>query len=273
MFTSGDSGAVAVNSATTVPVYDANAAEIGGVADAGLSYSLMAGGAMTFQVQKRVPVVDSEGAFVLDDDDMMTFSEQTVNVITIGESIFNIDSATGVVTYKVMQTTEIIHSINVVATDLAGNTATQMVTISVVDGTITLTITDDVATESGVANIASGDVTFSFNFSENVTGFDKGDITVDGGAKGAFTGPDPGRSYTLVVTPTTGPASGTITVTVNADLATSQTMPTVTNVETVATLEYDTLAPANPVINAPVAVDNSINIAERDEGVDGERYD
>ena len=234
VFISGDSSAVAVGSAITVIAYDANATDNGGVADAGITYRL---GAATFAD------------------------------LSFAATGLAFDKATGVVTYREIQRAAAAHNIIITATDLAGNTATQAVTISVVDGTITLTITDDVSTESGVANIAGGDVTFSFIFSEDVTGFDKGDITVAGGAKGAFTGTDPGRSYTLVVTPTTNTASDTITVTVDAGLATSQTTPSVTNVETIATRVYDTLAPATPGIVATVAGDNRINIADRDAGV------
>ena len=51
VFTSGGSGAVAVNSPITEPVYYAEVAEVGGVADAGITYSLSAlgvGGTLTF---------------------------------------------------------------------------------------------------------------------------------------------------------------------------------------------------------------------------------
>ena len=61
----------------------------------------------------------------------------------------------------------------------------------------TVTITDD---EGGTANIAGGDVVYTFQFSETVTGFDAGDVVVVGGTKGIFTAVD-GDTYTLVVTP------------------------------------------------------------------------
>lgn len=73
-----------------------------------------------------------------------------------------------------------------------------------------VTIASDVS-----APTASGPVTFSFVFSEDVgTSFDGGDITVDGGSAGAFTRID-GSQATLVVTPTPGVA-GTMTVSVAA---------------------------------------------------------
>ena len=70
----------------------------------------------------------------------------------------------------------------------------------------TATIANNVATPA-----ATGPVTFSFVFSEDVgTSFDATDITVGGGTAGAFTRID-GRQATLVVTPTPGVA-GTLTV-------------------------------------------------------------
>jgi Bacterial Ig-like domain len=74
----------------------------------------------------------------------------------------------------------------------------------------TVAIANDVS-----APAATGPVTFSFVFSEDVgTSFDGTDITVGGGSAGAFTRVD-GRQATLVVTPTPGVA-GTITVGVAA---------------------------------------------------------
>ena len=64
----------------------------------------------------------------------------------------------------------------------------------------TSTITDD---EPGTANIAGGTVIYTFQFSETVTGFVVGDITVVNGTKGTFTAVD-GDTYTLVVTPKAG---------------------------------------------------------------------
>ncbi len=63
-----------------------------------------------------------------------------------------------------------------------------------------LTITDNVSAAT-VAN--SGTVTFTFKFSEAVTGFDASDITLSAGTKGTFAGS--GDTYTLTAT---APASG-----------------------------------------------------------------
>ena len=210
---------------------------------------------------------------------MKMFTMQSVNVIVSGEFVFSIVQATGVVTFAsevpdytvdpfattTRSTLDATSSQNVsiTATDLAGNTATQAVTISVVAGT-TLTITDDVTT---AADIAAGDVTFSFNFSEDVTGFDVSDITVDGVTDivDGFTGS--GRTYTLEVSlPTTPTNDGTLTVTVAAGVATGATT-SATNTLTTVMQRYDTVAPAVPVIDAPLT-DDTINIADRDAGVD-----
>jgi hypothetical protein len=73
-----------------------------------------------------------------------------------------------------------------------------------------VTISNDVSTPT-----ATGPVTFTFVFSEDVgVSFDGTDITVDGGSAGTFTRVD-GRQATLVVTPTPGVA-GTMTVSVAA---------------------------------------------------------
>jgi hypothetical protein len=74
----------------------------------------------------------------------------------------------------------------------------------------TVTIANNVSTPN-----ATGPVTFTFVFNEDVgVSFDGADITVNGGTAGAFTRVD-GRQATLVVTPTPG-VPGTITVSVAA---------------------------------------------------------
>lgn len=74
----------------------------------------------------------------------------------------------------------------------------------------TVAITDDVT-----ADTATGDVTFSFTFSEDVgSSFIADDVTVTGGTKGAFTRVA-STLYRLVVTPDAN-TTGTITVTVAA---------------------------------------------------------
>ncbi|HEU5077587.1 MAG TPA: DUF4347 domain-containing protein [Opitutaceae bacterium] len=74
----------------------------------------------------------------------------------------------------------------------------------------TLAITDS------ASGTAAGAVTFTFTFSEPVTGFDATDVTVTGGTKGTFSGS--GSVYTLIVTPTSN-SSGNIVVSVGSNAA------------------------------------------------------
>src|SRR5690606_5838490 len=75
----------------------------------------------------------------------------------------------------------------------------------------------DTSTPPGVAitddtgGTASGNVTFTFTFTEPVNGFTASDVEVSAGSKGAFTGDDGDSVYTLVVTPPAG-AAGSFTV-------------------------------------------------------------
>jgi len=76
----------------------------------------------------------------------------------------------------------------------------------------TVTITDD------RASITNGAITYTFTFSEAVTGFTAEDVTVSNGAKGAFTAVS-STVYTLVVTPAAG-FEGDVIVNVAAGAAT-----------------------------------------------------
>ncbi|MFB2736805.1 Ig-like domain-containing protein, partial [Umezakia ovalisporum] len=75
-------------------------------------------------------------------------------------------------------------------------------------------ITDD---EPGVANIATGDIAYTFTFSEAVTGFALEDITVTGGTPGLLTQVN-ATQYLLVVTPNAN-FEGDLTVAVVAGAA------------------------------------------------------
>lgn len=105
-----------------------------------------------------------------------------------------------------------------VATDIAGNPnmAAAQHTQAFDTRQPSLVITDDVSEPT-----ATGLVTFTFTFSEAVTGFTASDVTVAGGTKGVFDGS--GTTYTLAVTPTPNTDAGTITVSVPAGAATSAT--------------------------------------------------
>ncbi len=133
--------------------------------------------------------------------------------------------------------------------DLAGNANTTAASASqayalpdVVAPTVA--ITDDVA-----AATATGPVTFTFTFSEDVaTSFTLSDVTVTGGTKAATLGKTDATHYTLLVTPTAATV-GTITVTVPAgsfsDVAGNNNAAAVS-----ATQDYDTVPRAVRVVFA-----------------------
>ncbi|WP_436322591.1 Ig-like domain-containing protein [Vibrio cidicii] len=104
-------------------------------------------------------------------------------------------------------------TLSVIVTDSAGNSASAVTASSALDTVApTVTISDD------TTGTATGDVLYTFTFSESVTGFTKDDITVSGGTKGTFTEVS-GTVYTLVVTPTANSTSN-LTVDVAANVAT-----------------------------------------------------
>ena len=98
-----------------------------------------------------------------------------------------------------------------VAQDAAGNNNTAATQLSVTtDGTA-----PTVALTSDASNPHSGVFTVTATFSESVTGFSLGDVTVGNGTAGNLSGS--GTTYTFDVTPT---ADGTVTVDIAADVAT-----------------------------------------------------
>jgi len=129
--------------------------------------------------------------------------------------------------------------------DQAGNpgpitSSTASITIDTVAPTIA--ISDN---NSGTAKIGQ-DVTFTFNFSEDVTGFSADAITVANATKGTFTAVS-STVYTLGVTPTAS-GSGNVTIDVDASAVTDAAG----NGNTAPaqyTQAYDTAAPNAPVIS------------------------
>ena len=100
-----------------------------------------------------------------------------------------------------------------------------------------LTITDDKVDTT--INSADGNITYTFTFSQDVTGFTAADITVANGTKGTFAGS--GSVYTLVVTPDAG-KEGNITV----DVSTTDVIDSAGNQATAPaqyTQAFDTLRP------------------------------
>ena len=113
-------------------------------------------------------------------------------------------------------------------TPRAADVGTVTVKVTASDGTHSVSATFDIVasadvtaptvTVSGVpASIdATAAFTVTFEWSEDVTGFVTGDVTVSGGTKGTFTAVN-GSSYTLTVTPS---GNASVVVTVAADAAT-----------------------------------------------------
>ncbi|MDH2356871.1 Ig-like domain-containing protein, partial [Bradyrhizobium sp. SSUT112] len=127
----------------------------------------------------------------------------------------------------------------------------------------TVTITDD---EPAVtANIAGGNVLYTFTFSEPVTGFVAADVTVSGGTKGTFTAVS-STVYTLDVTPTANTQAGTITVDVAAGAA-NDAAANGNIVAIQATQAYDTKAPTVPAITSIAEnAGGGINATEASDG-------
>jgi hypothetical protein len=108
----------------------------------------------------------------------------------------------------------------------------------------TLAITSDVS-----APTASGPVTFSFVFSEDVgVSFEGGDVVVTGGTAGTFTRVG-GTQATLVVTPTAN-SSGTMTVSVAAG-SVSDIAGNASTTGATASKDFDVRLPSGPTTAAP----------------------
>ena len=203
MFTSGATGVVGISA--TITAYDAQATDNGGgteTADEGVTYSLTGG-------------------------------------TDVG--LFNITPADGMVTYKVAPPLVADHSIIITATDTAGNTNTQSVTISV-----------RAAPEVIITGVTSGYVngdalTLTFTFSEPITagGFIKFDIEVESGGndiKGTLMEVTADEHYTVVATPLANTNDGILTVTVRSG-AITRAGGTTGNPATMVTQQYDSAAP------------------------------
>jgi hypothetical protein len=102
-------------------------------------------------------------------------------------------------------------------------------------------ITDD---EGGTANIAGGAVTYTFTFSEAVSGFTVGEVNVVGGTKAAAfaSGADNSSVYTLVFTPDANSTTN-MTLNVAAGPATANGNGSANSVATQSDQVLDTLAP------------------------------
>ncbi len=98
---------------------------------------------------------------------------------------------------------------------------------------------------------STGELSVTFTFSEEVTGFVTEDVTVSGGDKGAFSGS--GDSYTLAVTPT-GSADVVVTVAANAATDGTNTGPASAATETAA---WDAAAPTVTITGLPSKINST----------------
>jgi Ca2+-binding RTX toxin-like protein len=213
----------------------------------------------TVDIDTVNPTVDVEiaDAALYDGDDesdvTLTFSEPvdpasvqtSVSGGTLSALSWNGDNTVATATFTADDNTDATGSVEVTAyTDVAGNDGTgdsDTVDIDTVNPTVMITDDEPAAT----ANIAGGSITYTFTFSEAVTGFTADDVVVVNGTKGTFT-PVSSTVYTLVVTPTAS-FEGNLTVDVAANVAADLAA----NGNTVATQSVqavDTLAPAAPSI-------------------------
>ena len=236
MFTSGDTGVVGISAPITTVAYDAQATDNGGGTDDGVTYSLTGG-------------------------------------TDVG--LFNImDAAIGEVRYNDIQSALVsAHSIIITATDVAGNTNTQSVTISVREA-------PEVIITGGTSGYVNSAVTFFFSFSEDVTDFaPTGDVSVDNGSGGAISPPPvatdtygTANTFSLVVTPTTSDNDGVLTVTVNAG-AVMRAGGTATNTVVTATQQYDNVAPLLALDDVNYIIDVSPLLILNADATDGGNVD
>ncbi|QGJ68613.1 Hypothetical protein PBC10988_2740 [Planctomycetales bacterium 10988] len=183
------------------------------------------------------------------------------NLTNVVMTVFTFEFSEGVSDFTI-DAIQVTNGTKGTLTAIDGDTYTLEVNADA-DGDITVSVADDVA-QDAAGNLLIGDsatieydgtaptleitpdgtitnseiLLFTFEFSEDVTGFTTEDVVVTNGTKGIFSTTD-GNTYTLTVTPT---ADGDVTVTV-ADMV-AQDAAGNDNVGDMATVEYDGTAPA-----------------------------
>ncbi|CAG36834.1 Ig-like domain-containing protein [Desulfotalea psychrophila] len=164
-----------------------------------------------FTASDSVPVQSSEvgTAYLVSTDVTVT---DVASITAAADGQWNQVAITTAGTNTGMATTGLADGIYFVySADAAGNLSAAAGTTVTIDNTApTVLITDNT---DGTAN---GPVTYTFTFSEAVTGFTVEDVVVTGGIKGALTGS--GTTYNLVVTPDSS-STADIVVNVAADVA------------------------------------------------------
>jgi gliding motility-associated-like protein len=138
-----------------------------------------------------------------------------------------------------------------IAADVANDAATNGNTVATQFSTLYDATNPTVTITSPVANPTNSAFTTTFTFSEDVTGFVIGDITLTNGAASNFTTTS-SSLYTALITPT---ADGTVTVDIAADAANDAA----TNGNTVATQFSTTYDATNPTLTITSPVANPTN--------------
>ena len=128
---------------------------------------------------------------------------------------------------------------------------------TVVRGNVLVMVTDKAFPTVEISGVpdrinSTDPFTAAFTFSEAVTGFETGDITINGGTKGAFAGS--GTSYTLAVTPD---GSADVTVTVNANSATNGDGNTGPASAQTATATWDATRPTMAITGVPAKINST----------------
>ncbi|MEL7429020.1 MAG: Ig-like domain-containing protein, partial [Pseudomonadota bacterium] len=179
-------------------------------------------------------------------------------------AFFSIDPASGVLTFTAAPDFENEQDVgmnNTYVVEISASdgtdTDTQTVTVTVTDVdeiAPTVTITDD---EPGTANINGGAVVYTFQFSEEVTGFETGHITVNGGSVTGVLDTSDNTTFTVEITPDTNsesPLEVSLAGGVVTDLAGNGNAASL-----VASQPVDTLAPGTPTV-----------VLANDTGTDGD---
>ncbi|MEA2049171.1 MAG: Ig-like domain-containing protein, partial [Campylobacterota bacterium] len=140
--------------------------------------------------------------------------------------------------------------------------------ISLYAGVPSVEISDDIGDAT-----TNSDVTFTFTWSEAVTGFNTDDVAITGGTKGTFTATS-ATEYTLVVTPTANTNAGTITADIAASAATSESTTEDNTATANATQDFDTLAPTVTITDNQADIltdtnDNTLYTFEFSEDITG----
>ncbi|HIK19415.1 MAG TPA: hypothetical protein IGS53_29625 [Leptolyngbyaceae cyanobacterium M33_DOE_097] len=160
-------------------------------------------------------------------------------------------------------------TVSAIATDAFGNTSapgTRTVLIDTIAPTVT--ITDNVA---GVANLTTNNITYTYTFSEAVTGLAANDFTVTNGTLSSVSGS--GTTWQVKVTPTANIASGNISLVLAngavTDIAGNPNVSVTNNAQAI-----DTLAPtvaialADPELTAGETTTVTFTFSEIPAGFD-----